>query len=154
MAHLPVDHHLRPLYRALAGLSGAFSLGLGVIGFSRTSGLPFFEQSDLPTVFGVTMNPGFAVTSIVLGAVVLVATVVGRNLDRSVNLGVGSIFLVIGTGMLAFMRTDANILGFTMTNVIVTYIVGMVLLTAGLYGKVTPAGTRHSEPVRERVTAE
>jgi uncharacterized membrane protein HdeD (DUF308 family) len=37
------------------------------------------------------------------------------------------------------IRTDANFLNFSISTVVVTYLVGLVLIMAGLYSKVAPA---------------
>jgi hypothetical protein len=44
--------------------------------------------------------------------------------------------LVVGTYGLATARTDANVLDFSIATVVVTYLLGLVLIMAGLYGKV------------------
>ena len=45
---------------------------------------------------------------------------------------------MLGTYGLAFSRTDANLFGQDIHTVIVTYIVGMALITTSLYCKVAP----------------
>ena len=65
---------------------------------------------------GLRANPGFAVISIVAGAIILVCAMIGRNIDRYVNVVGGLFFMVVGMGMLLLMRTDANFLGFSMAN--------------------------------------
>lgn len=145
MAHIPINHHLRPLYRTLAGLVGLFSLGLGVAGLTRSGGVDPFQQDGLPRVFGLPVNPAFAVVSIVVGAVVLLGTVIGRNVDHRVNLGAGVLYLLAGLAMMTLLRTDANILGFSMVNCIVSFVLGLITLTAGLYGKVGTPEAAHAE---------
>lgn len=154
MAHLPINHHLRPLYRALTLLAGVYVLVLGAIGIVKTSGLDLFAQpgeAALPWVLGLRMNPAFAYLSVAAGLVMVAAAVIGRNLDYYANLVAAGVFMVIGTAMLALLQTDANILGFSMSNVVVSYILGMVAMTAGLYGKVgTPEQAQAEEAFRHR----
>lgn len=135
LLHLPVNHHLRPLYRALAGLAGLYVLVFGIAGFSQSRGLSLFAQHDLPWVLGLRTNPAFALLSIASGAVILVATVVGRNLDHLVYLAAGIIFMLAGIAMMLLLQTPANFLGFSMSNCIVSFILGLVTFTAGLYGR-------------------
>jgi hypothetical protein len=45
----------------------------------------------------------------------------------------------VGTYELATSRTDANFLKFTIATVVVTYLIGLVLITAGLYSTTAPA---------------
>ncbi|MGH3739179.1 MAG: DUF4383 domain-containing protein [Micromonosporaceae bacterium] len=132
--HLPVNHPMRPLYRALAGLIGGYVLVFGVVGFLRTQGMEFFANKG-QWVLGLTANPAFAVLSVLTGLLLVAGVVVGRNIDHFINIVGGGIFLVAGMAMMALLRTDLNFLGFTMTNCIVSFIFGCVLLAAGLYGK-------------------
>ena len=60
---------------------------------------------------------------------------IGRNIDRYVNVAGGLFFMVVGMGMMLLMRTDANFLGFSMANSIASFLIGTVLFAAGLYGK-------------------
>jgi hypothetical protein len=85
----------------------------------------------------------FALLSIVAGAGLLLSTVIGGNLDYLVNLVGGVAFMVVGMLMLSLLQTDANILGFTVTNCIVSFVLGSIVFTAGLYGRVAvPAENR------------
>jgi Na+/melibiose symporter-like transporter len=150
LAHIPINHHLRPLYRVLAVLAGLYLVAFGIVGFAKSAGMDFFAQDDLPTILGQRANPAASIFAVVLGAVIVVVTVIGRNLDHYVNFWIGQIMLLGGLAELAFLRTDANVLGFTMTNVIVTFVIAIVILIEALYGKV--GGEEDVE--RERVFAE
>jgi Na+/melibiose symporter-like transporter len=140
MAHIPVNHHLRPLYRTLAGLCGVYVLTFGIVAVVRTRSLPFLAQHGLPSSLGLRANQAFAILSIVVGAVLLVGALIGRNVDRWINLVGGVIFLVAGLAMMVLLQTERNYLGFTMATCIVSFVIGMFLLTAGLYGKVGSVG--------------
>jgi hypothetical protein len=136
MDHLPINHHLRPLYRTLAGAAGIYVLLFGIVGVIQTRGIALFAQEGLPPVLGLRANGTFAILSIVAGVVIVAGTVLGRNLDRWINLVGGVVFLVAGMAMMSLMETDLNILGFTMATCVVSFLIGLVLLTAGLYGRV------------------
>src|SRR2546429_3488832 len=133
ISHLPVNHPLRPLYRVVAGLVGAYSLVFGIAAFSRTRGTPLFAHTNLPWVLGLRANLAFALLSIVSGAVLVVCAVIGRNLDFLVNTLGGLLFMVVGMLMLGLLQTDANFLGFSMTTCVVSLLIGTIVLTAGLY---------------------
>ncbi len=135
MSHIPINHPLRPLYRALAVLTGLFVLVFGIVGYFTTSDGGLFEQDTVERVFGLRTNLGFSLLSVVAGVVLLVATVIGRNVDKWVYMIGGWAFMVIGMAELALMRTDLNYLAFSMANVIVSFVIGMVLFAAALYGK-------------------
>jgi hypothetical protein len=149
MVHLPINHPLQPLYRLLAGLTGAYVLAFGIVGVLRTGGRPFFAQEDLPYVLGLHANRAFAILSIVVGTFLLASVVIGGDVHRWVTLVSGVVFLVAGLIMLVLERTDFNFLGFTPITSIVSFIIGLVLLIAGLYGKVgTMLDLRREEEFR------
>jgi hypothetical protein len=140
MSHIPVNHPLRTFYRLLAALVGVYVLIFGIVAFANTRGLPTFEQHHLPWTFGLRTNLAFAIISMVAGVVILVAAVIGRNVDRFINVVGGVAFMLMGALMMVLMETDANFLGFSMVNCVVSFIIGTVLFTAGLYGK---TGSEH-----------
>jgi hypothetical protein len=142
--HLPVNHPLRRFYRSLAGLIGLYVLIFGVVGFLRTQDLEFFANQG-EWVLGLSANPAFSLLSVVTGLLLLVALLAGRNLDHFLNIVVGVVFLAAGIAMLLLLRTDLNFLAFTVTNCIVSFGFGLVVLTAGLYGKVGPADVATAE---------
>jgi membrane protein implicated in regulation of membrane protease activity len=135
MAHFPVNHHLRPLYRTLAALAGIYMLVFGIVAFSKVSGRPFFTQDEAAWALGLRANPAFAVLSMVAGAVVLVANVIGRNIAHLVNTVAAVVLIVAGMAMLLLMQTSANIFAFSMVNCIVTFILALVIGTVSLYDR-------------------
>ncbi|MFD0595685.1 hypothetical protein ACFQZ4_28000 [Catellatospora coxensis] len=66
---------------------------------------------------------------------------------------VGAGFLLVGTAMLALMHTDSNVLNFTMATCIVSYLIGSVLFTAGMYVKVGSAAKAVAEEKHRHGTA-
>jgi hypothetical protein len=142
--HLPVNHPLRRFYRVLAGLIGLYVLLFGVIGFVRTRGTEFFANQG-EWVLGLSTNPAFSLLSVATGLLLLAALLVGRNLDHVLNIVAGAVFLFAGIAMLLLLRTDLNFLAFTVTNCVVSFVFGLVVLTAGLYGKVGPADVAVAE---------
>lgn len=135
MAHFPVNHPARPVYRAIGGLTGLYLAGFGVLGVIENSGAEFFAQDDT-LVLGQGANLGYSVISAILGVIILAAAVIGRNIDATVNKLSGYGFMVLGLAGLAVLRTDANFLDFSVATTIVAMTLGIVLMTAGLYGKV------------------
>ena len=136
MAHLPVNHPLRPLYRLLAGLCGLYVLGFGIVTLTRTAGQDLFEQDGQPQVLGIHGNRAFALLSILVGAVILVGVLIGRNVDRYINTTAAVVFIVAGIVMMTLLRTNANLLGFSMATCVMSFIIGLLLGLAGLYGNV------------------
>jgi Domain of unknown function (DUF4383) len=135
MAHIPVNHHLRPLYRALAALIGLYVLVFGIVGAIQSAGSELFAREDI-TALGLRTNMAFSILSIVSGVVILAGILLARNVDQQVCYFGGILFLVVPTVMMTLLRTDGNILNFSMTTVIVSYVIGTLLFAAGLYSKI------------------
>ncbi|SNY05738.1 protein of unknown function [Paractinoplanes atraurantiacus] len=153
MAHTPVNHPLRPLYRALGLLVGAYLVVFAIVGFIQTSG-ESFTGDNAERALGQGTNLLWSILSLIFGAIILATSVIGRNLDVEADKYVGWTLLVIGSYELATNRTDANFFGFTMSTVVVTYLVGVILITAGLYSKVAAPGKAGApRQVREGRTA-
>ena len=147
--HSPVNHPLRPVYRALSVLAGAYLVIFGILGLFATGSAGLFAVGDTDPVLGQGTNLAWSIASIGAGAVVAACALMGRNLDVVADRYVGWALLVIATAMLALIRTEANILNFSIFTVVVTYVVGLVLITAGLYSKVV-APRDAGEPRQER----
>jgi hypothetical protein len=137
MAHNPVNHPLRPIYRAIAGIIGVYLIAFGVLGLILTADEGLFGRAG-DRVLGQGTNLFWSIVCILLGILVLAATVVGRNIDVAVYTYLGWAVLVVGTYCLAAIRTDANFLDFSVATVIVTYLIGLALILAGYYVKTAP----------------
>jgi hypothetical protein len=144
MVHIPVNHPLRPIYRFLAGLAGLYVLVFGIVGLARTWGTGFFGRPPVYAL-GLRTNVAFSLLSIIVGLIVLGGTIYGRNLAHYINLGGGVVFLLAGMAMLTVLRTSANLLNFTVSTCIVSFVIGLVMFTAGLYGKVAPRRVAQAE---------
>lgn len=133
--HLPVNHSLRPIYRFLSFLTGAVAVDIGIIGLVRTWGDPLTGTSDA-TALGMAINPLMSYVALGAGAIVILATLVGRNVDRIVYLLIGFGWLLLGTLMMLSMgRQTTNYFNATIVTCVVAYVMGSVLGTAGMYVK-------------------
>jgi Domain of unknown function (DUF4383) len=153
MAHFPVNHPSRPFYRVLSGLAGIYLVVLGIVGLIVTSGDGLFGTAG-HRVLGQGANLFWSIVSLIAGVIVVAATALGGNVLSETDKYIGWGLLVVGTFALAVARTDANVLDFSVATVVVTFLVGLVLILAGLYSKVAPpqeAGTprqvREDRPV-------
>lgn len=136
MSHLPVDHPLRGLYRALTVLTGAASVVYGVAALAQTSDLSFTDNVG-ESVLGMTANPAAGLLWVVVGAIVVLTSLVGRNVDGKINQVVGPVLWVIGTVGLVLIRNGDNVLAFSVTSVCVLYLLGTVWFTGALYSGVS-----------------
>ncbi|MBQ1076263.1 DUF4383 domain-containing protein [Micromonospora sp. C31] len=135
MAHTPVNHPARPVYRAIGGLTGLYLVAFGVLGIIASAGNEVLAQDDTQ-VLGQGTNLGFSLLSVLLGAAVLAGTAIGRNIDVMINQWLAYAVMTISLAGLAFIQTDANIFNFSIFTVIALMVVGLVLLMVGMYGKV------------------
>ncbi|MER7415444.1 DUF4383 domain-containing protein [Micromonospora peucetia] len=135
MAHTPVNHPARPVYRAIGGLTGLYLVAFGVLGIITSVGDEVFAQDDTQ-LLGQGTNLGFSLVSVLLGAAVLAGTAIGRNIDVMINQWLAYVIMVISLAGLAFIQTEANVFNFSIFTVIALMVVSMVLLMVGMYGKV------------------
>ena len=88
MAHTPVNHPARPIYRAIGGLTGLYLVAFGGLGVIASAGNDLLAQDDTQ-VLGQGTNLGFSLLSILLGGVVLAGTVI-------VLMVIGLVLLMVG----------------------------------------------------------
>jgi hypothetical protein len=145
MAHYPLNHHLRQTYRFVAFLAGAYLLVTGVIGLAASWGDSFFGHDGHHWSLGLRVNPAGSWLLAVLGLIVVAATIIGGNVHHQVTLVAGWAICGIAVLIMATLQTDANVLDASMINVLVLVILGLVMLVAGLYGKVASREAARAE---------
>ncbi len=140
--HLPMDHRLSQVYRAGAGLMGLVLLAFGILGLIDKVGF-FSTRGD--TVAGLNTNGTLSVLSIAVGALLFVGMVIGGNFASTLNTGLGALFILSGFVNLALLDGRYNFLAFRIQNVLFSFVVGVLLLTFGMYGRVS-GGLPHDNP--------
>ena len=134
--HLPVDHRLSRIYRVGAGLVGLLLIAFGIMGLLDRIG--FFDTRG-DTVGGLSTNGALSVLSIVVGLLLFFGMVRGGNFASSLNIVLGALFLLSGFVNLALLDTGNNFLAFRIQNVLFSFVVGVLLLIFGMYGRVGSA---------------
>ncbi|MGW6460025.1 DUF4383 domain-containing protein [Streptomyces sp. NPDC055078] len=132
--HLPVDHRLSRVYRVGAGLMGLFLLTFGILGLIDRIG---FIDTEGDTVAGLNTNGSLSVLSICVGLLLLVGMVIGGNFASTLNMVLGVVFVGSGFINLALLDTDFNPLAFRIQNVLFSFVVGVLLMFFGMYGRVS-----------------
>ncbi|MFB7634991.1 DUF4383 domain-containing protein [Streptomyces sp. NPDC056149] len=140
--HLPVDHRLNQVYRVGAGLMGLVLVAFGVLGLTHNIG--FFDTGGA-TVAGLNTNGSLSVLSIAIGALLIVGMTIGGNFASTLNVVLGGLFLLSGFVNLGLLQTDSNFLAFKIQNVYFSFVVGLLLLVFGMYGRVS-GGLSHDNP--------
>ncbi|MET9729616.1 DUF4383 domain-containing protein [Streptomyces sp. NPDC006458] len=134
--HLPVDHRLSKVYRFGAGLMGLALLAFGILGLTNNIG--FFDTGG-DSVVGLNTNGALSVLSICVGALLFVGMVIGGNFASTLNMVLGVLFIFSGFLNMALLETDYNFLAFEIQNVMFSFVVGVVLMFFGMYGRVGSA---------------
>ncbi|MEU3981666.1 DUF4383 domain-containing protein [Streptomyces sp. NPDC026672] len=132
--HLPVDHRLSQVYRVGAGLMGLFLLAFGILGLTNNIG--FFDTGD-NTALGLNTNGTLSVLSICVGLLLCVGMVVGGNFASTLNMVLGVLFILSGFLNLGLLDTAHNFLAFRIQNVLFSFVVGVLLMFFGMYGRVS-----------------
>lgn len=140
--HLPVDHRLSQVYRVGAGLMGLVLIAFGILGLVHRIG--FFDTGGA-TVAGLNTDGALSVLSIVIGALLVAGMVIGGNLASTLNIVLGILFLLSGFVNLALLETSYNFLAFQLQNVLFSFVVGLMLMWFGMYGRVS-GGLPHDNP--------
>ncbi|MFF2515123.1 DUF4383 domain-containing protein [Streptomyces sp. NPDC058086] len=134
--HLPVDHRLNTFYRIGAGLMGLFLLAFGILGLTNKVGF-FTTHGD--TVIGLNTNGSLSVLSICVGLLLFVGMVIGGNFASTLNMVFGVLFVLNGFLNLALLDGRYNFLAFRIQNVLFSFVVGVLLMFFGMYGRVGSA---------------
>ncbi|MFI6639005.1 DUF4383 domain-containing protein [Streptomyces sp. NPDC050504] len=143
---LPVDHHLATVYRCGAAFCGLVLLVFAALGFADALS-PFDTSGD--TIAGMSTNIALSVVSTVVGVALLVGAAVGGNFASTLNLVVGGLFVLSGFAHLFVLDRPANVLDFGMTNVVFSFLMGLLIATFGMYGRVS-SKLAHDNPYWRR----
>ncbi|MFD9868930.1 DUF4383 domain-containing protein [Streptomyces niveus] len=140
--HLPVDHRLSRVYRVGAGLIGLVLLVFGILGLIDQIGV-FGTGSH--TTAGLNTNGALSVLSICVGALLFVGMLIGKNFASTLNMILGVLFILSGFVNLALLDSSFNPLAFRIQNVLFSFVVGLLLMFFGMYGRVS-GGLPHDNP--------
>ncbi|WP_371628175.1 DUF4383 domain-containing protein [Streptomyces sp. NBC_00341] len=143
---LPVDHRLAVVYRWGSAVCGLILLLFAALGFADTLS-PFSTSGD--RIAGMTSNTSLSAISLVVGLALIAGAFVGGNTASTLNMTVGTLFLLSGFAHIFVLDRPANFLDFGMTNVIFSFIMGLVILTFGMYGRVS-SKLSHDNPYWQR----
>ncbi|MGP3775840.1 DUF4383 domain-containing protein [Streptomyces sp. SDT5-1] len=143
---LPVDGRLARVYRYGAGLCGVVLLVFGTLGLAdRLS--PF--STDGTRIAGLSTNGALSVISIVVGVLLIGGAVIGGNFASTLNMTIGALFVLSGFYHVFVLDRPANFLGFGMTNVVFSFVMGLIIAIFGMYGRVS-GGLPHDNPYWRR----
>ncbi|MFI5963827.1 DUF4383 domain-containing protein [Streptomyces asoensis] len=143
---LPLDHRLATVYRYGAAFCGVVLLVFGTLGFADRLN-PF--DTDGRHLAGMSTNGVLSLISVVVGLVLIAGAIVGGNFASTLNMVVGSLFLLSGFVHVFILDRSANVLDFGMINVMFSFVMGLIILTFGMYGRVS-SKLSHDNPYWRR----
>ncbi|MET8687223.1 DUF4383 domain-containing protein [Streptomyces sp. NPDC004732] len=142
---LPLDHHLAGVYRYGAAFCGVVLLVFGCLGLADAL-KPFGTNGN---VAGLDTNTALSIISLTVGTALVVGGIVGGTFASGLNMTVGTLFLLSGFYHLFTLDRPANFLDFGMPNVVFSFVVGLMILTFGMYGRVS-SKLSHDNPFWRR----
>ena len=127
--------------RLIATVFGAVYLLVGLLGFAVTSGIGFFatEGNNL-IIFEV--NPLHNVIHLAIGAALLYAGLKNTAAARTVNAGVGAVYLLVGVVGLFLLSSPLNIIALNGADNVLHLASAVLLLSVGLSLDKSPATAR------------
>lgn len=131
---LPTDRRLAEVYRWGAALCGLLLVVFGCLGLADQLS-PFNTSGQ--QIAGLSTNGVLSVLSLVFGSVLAGAAFIGGNIASTVNMAVGALFVLSGFVHVFILDRSANILDFRMSNVIFSFVMGLLILCCGMYGRVS-----------------
>ncbi len=134
LTNLPTDNPLNRVYRVASAIIGLSVLTFGILGYVDLLG--FFSTSG-GDVLGLSTNVLLSTISVVVGLLLLAGAAAGGNRSAELNFILGVLFIGSGLVNLTVLQTSWNIFNFQMRNVIFSFVAGLLLLTFGLYGRVS-----------------
>jgi hypothetical protein len=132
VAEITSSRRLDLVHRIGAAVLGTGLCVFGTLGLVNQLGFLSIEGEH---VLGLSTNGLLSTISIVVGVILIGASLRGGRISSTVTTVVGALFLLSGLLNLAVLDTEFNLLAFEIPNVIFSFIAGMMLLFLGSYGR-------------------
>jgi Domain of unknown function (DUF4383) len=132
MSSTPPGSRLDLVHRVGAAVLGGGLCAFGVLGVADR--LEFLAVHG-KVVLGLATNGLLATISLIVGGILIGAALRGGRSSSTITVVIGSLFLLSGLVNLAVLDTKFNLLAFRLSNVIFSFIAGMLLLFLGAYGR-------------------
>jgi hypothetical protein len=127
--------------RLIATVFGAVYLLVGLVGFAVTSGIGFFSTEGANLII-FEVNPLHNVIHLAIGAALLYAGIKNVQIARTVNAGVGAVYLLVGVLGLFLLSSPLNIIALNGADNVLHLASAVLLLGVGLSVEKTPATAR------------
>lgn len=127
--------------RLIATVFGAVYLLVGLVGFAVTSGIGFFSTEGANLII-FEVNPLHNVIHLAIGAALLYAGLKNVPAARTINAGVGAVYLLVGILGLFLLSSPLNIIALNGADNVLHLASAVLLLGVGLSVEKTPAAVR------------
>jgi len=124
--------------RLIATVFGAVYLLVGLVGFAVTSGIGFLSTEGANLII-FEVNPLHNVIHLAIGAALLYAGLKNAQLARTVNAGVGAVYLLVGILGLFLLSSPLNIIALNGADNVLHLASAVLLLGVGLSLDKSPA---------------
>ncbi|MFN2534826.1 MAG: DUF4383 domain-containing protein [Pseudonocardiaceae bacterium] len=132
MSRTPSGSRLDLVHRIGAAVLGGGLCVFGILGVADR--LEFLAVRG-KVVLGLATNGLLATISLIVGGILIGAALRGGRSSSTITVVVGALFLLSGLLNLAVLDTPFNLLAFRLSNVVFSFIAGMLLLFLGAYGR-------------------
>ena len=127
--------------RLVATVFGAVYLLVGLVGFAVTSGVGFFATEGANLII-FEVNPLHNVIHLAIGAALLYAGLKNVQTARTVNAGVGAVYLLVGILGLFLLSSPLNIIALNGADNVLHLASAVLLLSVGLSVEKSPVAAR------------
>jgi hypothetical protein len=149
IGHLPLNHGWRGFYRSVIFIAGLLMAIWGVLWIAADG-----FGGDGASVGGLQANGTFGLLTVVMGLVLVVAVVVGRNLDHWLGFLLALLCMALGLFGITFLRTTPEPFVLSVSTCVTLLAFGTVLMCAASYvGTGTSADARHRQRAIGHITA-
>jgi hypothetical protein len=127
--------------RLIATVFGAVYLLVGLVGFAVTAGIGFFSTEGANLII-FEVNPLHNVIHLAIGAALLSAGLKNVQLARTVNAGVGAVYLLVGILGQFLLSSPLNIIALNGADNVLHLASAVLLLGVGLSMDKAPVAAR------------
>jgi hypothetical protein len=127
--------------RLVATVFGAVYLLVGLVGFAVTSGVGFFATQGANLII-FEVNPLHNVIHLAIGAALLYAGLKNVQAARTINAGVGAVYLLVGILGLFLLSSPLNIIALNGADNVLHLASAVLLLGVALSVEKSPVAAR------------
>lgn len=127
-----VDRQLDAVYRWGAVATGTPLIIVGLLGVAGHGVVP---PADHEVFTGTSATEALGFLMVAFGSFLVGGAILGGTVASTINITLGAVLVLGGLGALVVLDTPYNLFALRISNVIGGFLVGIVLLTSGMYGR-------------------